>query len=143
MGGGQRTVAAEQDGSAFVADPGRAWRDILCVQEERRVGNDNTVGWKRLSLQIAPSPLRPHFVRATVRVHEYPDGTLAVFIGPHRLAGYDAGGRPIAADPPATATAPAAGEAVDLWTTLPRCPQPHRHNHNRSGQLTSYENRTT
>ena len=27
-----------------------------------------------LSLQIPPSPLRPHFVKATVRVHEYPDG---------------------------------------------------------------------
>jgi hypothetical protein len=40
-------------------------------------------------LQIPPSPLRPHFVRATVRVHEYPDVRLAVFHGPHRLADYD------------------------------------------------------
>jgi hypothetical protein len=53
------------------------------------VGNDNTVKWRRLSLQIPPSPLRPHFVRATVRVHEYPDGCLAIFHGPHRLADYD------------------------------------------------------
>ena len=87
-------VAAEQDGSAFVADAAQAWREILCVQEERLVGNDNTVKWKRLSLQIPPSPLRPHFVRAKVRVHEYPDGCLAVFLGPHRLADYDAAGRP-------------------------------------------------
>jgi hypothetical protein len=28
------------------------------------------------------------FVRAVVRVHEYPDGTIAVFLGPHRLADY-------------------------------------------------------
>jgi len=83
-------VAAEQDGSAFVADTAQAWRDILCIQEERVVGNDNTVKWKRLSLQIPPSPLRPHFVRAKVRVLEYPDGRLAVFWGPHRLADYDA-----------------------------------------------------
>lgn len=88
-------VPAEQDGSAFVADTAQAWREILCVQEERVVGNDNTVKWKRLSLQIPPSPLRPHFVRTKVRVHEYPDGTLAVFLGPHRLADYDAEGRPI------------------------------------------------
>jgi hypothetical protein len=27
-----------------------------------------------------------------VRVHEYPDGNLAVFWGPHRLADYDARG---------------------------------------------------
>jgi hypothetical protein len=31
-----------------------------------------------------------HFVRATVQVHEYPDGRLAIFHGPHRLAAYDA-----------------------------------------------------
>lgn len=89
-------VAAEQDGSAFVADTAQAWREILCIQEDRLVGNDNTVKWRRLSLQIPPSPLRPHFVRARVRVHEYPDGSLAVFLGPHRLARYDAEGRPAA-----------------------------------------------
>jgi transposase len=88
-------VPAEQEGSAFVADRTGSWREILCVQEERVVGNDNTVKWKRLSLQIPPSPLRPHFVRTKVRVHEYPDGRLAVFWGPHRLADYDAEGRSI------------------------------------------------
>jgi transposase len=86
---------AERQGSAFVADAAQAWREILCIQEERQVGNDNTVKWKRLSLQIPPSPLRPHFVRAKVRVHEYPNGRLAIFWGPHRLADYDAAGRPI------------------------------------------------
>ncbi len=61
-------------------------------QEERTVGNDNAVKWQRLSLQLPPSRLRPHFVEATVRVHQYPDGTIAVFLGPHRLADYDAAG---------------------------------------------------
>jgi hypothetical protein len=82
-------VAPEQAGTAFVADRSGAAGAVLCLQEERRVGNDNTVKWRTLSLQIPPSPLRPHFVRATVRVHEYPDGRLAVFHGPHRLAEYD------------------------------------------------------
>lgn len=82
-------VAAEQEGSGFVRDRSAAWREILCVQEDRTVGNDNTVRWRRLSLQLPPSRLRPHFVRATVRVHEYPDGAIAVFLGPHRLADYD------------------------------------------------------
>ena len=82
-------VAPEQAGSAFVADRVGATREILCIQEERRVGNDNTVKWRGLTLQIPPSPLRPHFVRATVRIHEYPDGRLAIFHGPHRLAEYD------------------------------------------------------
>ena len=94
-------VAPEQAGSAFVADRAGAWREILCVQEERRVGNDNTIKWRRLCLQLPASPLRPHFVKATVRVHEYPDGTLAVFLGPHRLADYDQNGTCI--DPKAQA----------------------------------------
>jgi transposase len=85
-------IAAGQEGSAFVADAMGAWREILCVQEERTVGNDNTVKWRRLSLQLPPSRLRPHFVKANVRVHEYPDGELAVYWGPHRLADYDASG---------------------------------------------------
>jgi transposase len=85
-------IQAEQEGSAFVTDAMGAWRDILCVQEQRIVGNDNTVKWRRLSLQLPPSRLRPHFVKAKVRVHEYPDGRLAVFWGPHRLADYQANG---------------------------------------------------
>jgi transposase len=85
-------VAPAEAGSAFVADRGGQAGEILCHQEERRVGNDNTVQWRTLTLQIPPSPLRAHFVRATVRVHEYPDGRLAIFHGPHRLADYDAQG---------------------------------------------------
>lgn len=82
-------VAPAEAGSAFVPDRAGQAREILCLQQERRVGNDNTVKWRGLSLQIPPSRLRPHFVRAMVRVHEYPDGRLAVFHGPHRLADYD------------------------------------------------------
>ena len=57
-----------------------------------RLGNDNTVKWQRLTLQLPPSRLRAHFVKATARVHEYPDGQLAVYWGPHRLADYGADG---------------------------------------------------
>jgi transposase len=85
-------VAAEQEGSAFVVDAMGAWREILCIQEDRRVGNDNTVKWQGLSLELPPSRLRPHFVKVTVRVHEYPNGDLAVFWGPHRLADYNVHG---------------------------------------------------
>ena len=43
-------VAPAETDSAFVPDrSGR--RDILCIQEERRVGNDNTVKWRGLTLQ--------------------------------------------------------------------------------------------
>ena len=85
-------IAAEQEGSAFLKDGSAAWAEILCVQDERVVGNDNTVKWNGLCLQLPASRLRPHFVKATVCVHEYPDGTLGVFLGPHRLADYDSAG---------------------------------------------------
>jgi transposase len=85
-------IEAEQEGSAFITDAIGSWREILCIQDERTVGNDNTVKWQTLSLQLPPSRLRPHFVKAKVRVHAYPDGQLAVFWGPHRLADYEPDG---------------------------------------------------
>ena len=85
-------IEAEQEGSAFITDAIGSWREILCIQDERTVGNDNTVKWQTLSLQLLPSRLRPNFVKAKVRVHAYPDGQLAVFWGPHRLADYEADG---------------------------------------------------
>jgi transposase len=86
------TRVPAEAGSAFVADTAGAWRDILCVQEDRVVGNDNTVRYHRLVLQLPPSPLRPHFVKAKVRVHHYPDDTLAVFHGPRCLARFASDG---------------------------------------------------
>ena len=69
--------------------------DILCVQEDRVVGNDNTVRYKNLSLQIPAGRHRHHYVKAKVSVHEYPDGDLAVFHGPRCLARYKKDGTPI------------------------------------------------
>jgi transposase len=96
---GQFAIEALEAGSAFGADTASAWREILCVNEERVVANDNTIAWDGKRLQIPPSRLRPHFVKATVRVHEYSDGTLAVFLGPHRLARYTAEGQELVAAP--------------------------------------------
>ena len=85
-------VKAEQDGSAFVAIPGVDLKEILCAQEDREVGNDNTVAFNRMRLQIPPSPLRAHFVHARVKVHQYPDGMLAIFHGRRCLGRYDSAG---------------------------------------------------
>ena len=82
-------VAAEQPGTAFVAIPGVELDEILCVQEERQVGNDNCVSFNRLKLQIPESPLRAHFVKARVKVRLYPDGSHAIFHGPRCLGRYD------------------------------------------------------
>src|SRR5437868_1796846 len=68
--------------SAFVPVAEDQWRDVLAIQEERTVAPDNTVAWKGRRLQIPPHPARAHFVKAKVRVHEYPAGELAIFHGP-------------------------------------------------------------
>lgn len=73
---------------------GAALDDILCVYEERTISNDNTVRYKRRVLQLPADRHRRHYVKATVRVHEYPGGTLAVFHGPRCLERYRADGRP-------------------------------------------------
>lgn len=83
----------EDAGSAFMDFAGNV-RDILCVQEDRVVGNDNTVRYKGRVLQVAASRHRHHFVKASVRVHEYPDGMLAVFHGPMCIGRYQADGQP-------------------------------------------------
>ena len=96
---GASGVYAEEPVSAFVEVPEALWRDVLSIQEERRVGNDNCVHWRGRQLQIPASPLRPHLVRATVRVHDYPDGTVALFKGPQHLASFPPAAPPTPDDP--------------------------------------------
>lgn len=87
-------VPATEAGTAFVPWQGLPLTDILCVQESRVVANDNTVRYQGTPLQIPPDRYRLHYVKVTVRVHAYPDGTLAVFHGPRCLARYRADGQP-------------------------------------------------
>ena len=86
-------VPAPEAGTAFIPWIGTHLAEILCVQDERVVAKDNTVHYHRHRLQIPQDPHRFHYVKVTVRVHEYPDGTLAVFHGPRCLARYHADGR--------------------------------------------------
>jgi len=88
-------VPAAEEGSAFIPYAGRPLDDILCIQQSRQVGRDNCVIWKGRALQIPPQRHRHHYLRATVRVHEDPDGRLAIFDGPSCLARFDPDGKPI------------------------------------------------
>jgi hypothetical protein len=86
--------------SAFVAVCDLAsLADILCIEQDCVVARDNTVAYEGRRLQLPKSPARPHYVKANVKVREYPDGTLAVFHGPRRLARYSAQGEEIAQPP--------------------------------------------
>jgi hypothetical protein len=79
-------VAAAEPDTAFLGYIGPDLKEVLCIQEDRVVGRDNCVSYQTLSLQLPPDRRRHHHVKARVKVHEYPDGNLAVFRG-HRCLG--------------------------------------------------------
>lgn len=88
----QFTVKPESESSAFTPIVGFDIANILCIQEERIVAADNTVRYQGMKLQIPPSVLRHHYVKTQVRVHQYPDETLALFHGPREIGRYHADG---------------------------------------------------
>lgn len=82
--------APELEDSAFVRmDRPAVLAEYLCIEEERVVNRDNTVAFERLKLQLPESRVRAHYVKARVKVRQYPNGTLAVFHGPKLLARYN------------------------------------------------------
>src|SRR5208337_2003684 len=89
------TVPQEPE-SMFVTWAGKTLEDILCEQYDCTVGNDNCVKFDGLKLQIPPNQYRCHYVRVAVRVHRYPNGGLAIFHGPRKLAVYNPKGKEIA-----------------------------------------------
>ena len=97
--------AALAEKAFVVADPALL-AEALCVEEERVVARDNTVTYGRRTLQLPAKPARAHYVKARVKVREYPDGSLAVFHGPRRLACYTAQGVEIAVVPTTASVTP-------------------------------------
>lgn len=80
-----RPAASAQ--SAFVPYISQAQlADKLCEKYERVVGNDNTVRFEGLSLQIPEQQVRYSYSRTHVWVHRYVDATLSVWHGPMLLA---------------------------------------------------------
>ena len=88
-------VPATEAGTAYVPYIGVGLPDILCSQFERVVGNDNCVSYECFKLQIPKSSARAHYVKTNVYVHQYVDGTMALFHGPRKLADFDPQGKPI------------------------------------------------
>lgn len=63
-----------------------AWREIpdsldniLCKRYERKVKNDNTISVNGQIIQLLPTKTRRHFVRASVVINHWLDGTWHVF----------------------------------------------------------------
>jgi len=84
---------APEEGTAFVSYIGPTIDEILCEHYDRSVGHDNCVRFENLALQIPPDRHRCNYIKATVGVHRYLDGTLAIFHGPRKLATYDQEGK--------------------------------------------------
>jgi len=87
------------EATAFVQWFGSSLDDILCEQHERTVNKDNTVSFEGRTLQIPSNEYRYHYVKARVRVHRYIDGSLAIFQGPRKLAGFPPVQKPIISKP--------------------------------------------
>jgi hypothetical protein len=92
--------------NAFVAADAALLAETLCIEEERVVARDNTVAYGSRRLQLPASKARAHYVKARIKVREYPDGTLAVFHGPRRIARYTAEGAEIAELPTTCSVTP-------------------------------------
>ena len=106
-----RGPAGRREGSAFTPIPGVDLDEILCVQEERQVGNDNCVSFRTLKLQIPESPMRPHFVKARVKVARLPRRIARRFPRAQMHRPLRRKGRP--ADPAKRRLNPLGGEPVD------------------------------
>lgn len=83
---------ATESGSCFVPLLNAQIDDILCEHYERTVARNNCVAFERLSLQIPKDDYRCNYINVRIRVHRYPDGSLAIFHGPRKLAAYHPSG---------------------------------------------------
>lgn len=89
-------------------DPEPAWvpvgdvdlDQVLCHEETRVVGRDNTVALDRVVLQLAKQPGRRTCAGLEVVVRRHLEGQHSVWRGPQRLGLFDATGRPMDAAAP-------------------------------------------
>jgi hypothetical protein len=91
-----QTVKAAEAGSAFVPSLHTDLEAVLCLQEERVVGKDNTVNYQGLRLQIGRVDWKSTLAGCHVKVCDHLDGRLSVRYGPRVLGWYDpANGTPL------------------------------------------------
>jgi transposase len=86
-------VAPADAASAFVTAGGADLNQILCHEEARAVGKDNTVRLEGVCLQISKQPGRPSCAGLTVTVRRHLDRTHSIWWGPRRLGRFDPRGR--------------------------------------------------
>jgi hypothetical protein len=88
-------VAPRDPVSAFVPLGRTDLETILCHEDERKVGRDNTVVLEGVRFQIAKQKGRRSCVGLTVLIRRHLDGTQAIWLGPRCLGRYDRAGRAV------------------------------------------------
>ena len=86
------SVAASEEGAAFVPCTRADLDRVFCLQHERVVARDNTVSFARLSLQIERQRWRGTLAGCRVTVYEHLDATLSLGFGAHVVGRYTSQG---------------------------------------------------
>jgi transposase len=89
------SVAASEEGTAFVPCTRSDLDRVFCLQHERVVARDNTVSFARLTLQIERQRWRSTLAGCRVTVYEHLDGTLSLGYGAHEVGRYSSDGTPL------------------------------------------------
>ena len=93
------TVEPAQKGTAFVPCKRSDLDLVFSIQHERVVGNDNTVSYANMAMQIEPAKWRRTLAGCRVTIHQHLDGRLSVTYGPHAVGCYTADGKLISKAP--------------------------------------------
>ena len=92
------SVAASEQGTAFVPCTRTDLDRVFSLQHERVVARDNTVSFARLSLQIERQRWRATLAGCRVTVYEHLDATLSLGYGAHEVGRYSPDGMPLKAE---------------------------------------------
>jgi hypothetical protein len=92
---GKFTVPAAETGTAFAPIHRQDLDRVFAIQQERVVGNDNTIQFANHVWQIPPTPFRTTLAGCRVIVYEHLDATFSVGYGPHTVARFTASGDPV------------------------------------------------
>ena len=84
---------AADPASAFVTAGGAELHQILCIEEARTIGRDNTIVLDNVRLQIPKQPGRPTCAGLAVLVRRHLDGSHSVWWGRRCLGYFDLRGR--------------------------------------------------
>src|SRR5262249_62355932 len=88
-------VAAAETGIAFAPIHRQDLDRVFAIQQERTVGNDNTIQFANHVWQIPSTPFRATLAGCRVIVYEHLDATFSVGYGPHTVARFTASGDPV------------------------------------------------